>query len=69
MKQRTMISKHTRGYAVSESTNFWHTLRFGLIYLLIIQIITRIFLSAFYIPEANLALYSITFIEDEIRNR
>jgi quinol-cytochrome oxidoreductase complex cytochrome b subunit len=64
-----MIAKHTKGYAVSESTNFWHTLRFALIYLLIIQIITSIFLSAFYVPLATHANYSIRFIEGEIQNR
>lgn len=68
MKLRTMIAKHTKGYAVSESTNFWHTLRFALIYLLVIQITTRIFLSAFYVPSSNEATYSIHFIEGEIQN-
>ncbi len=69
MKIRTMISKHTRGYIVSESSNFWHTLRFVLIYLLVIQIVSSIFLSAFYIPEAISAKQSIDFIEGEIKNR
>lgn len=67
MKFRSNISKHTRGYILPKSSvTYWHTIRFALLYIMALQIITSIFLSAFYVPESSFAAYSILYLENEI---
>ena len=68
MKIKNAITKHTKGYLVPTTISYWHTIRFVLIYLLVLQILTRIFLAAFYTPDASLANNSITYLENEISN-
>ena len=68
MKIKTAVSKHLKGYLVPTTLSYWHTMRFALIYLIVIQIITRLFLSAFYTADASLARVSIDYLENEISN-
>lgn len=66
MKIKNSIVKHTKGYIVPVTISYWHTVSFALIYLIALQIITRIFLAAFYTPDAALANLSIQYLENEI---
>ncbi len=69
MKFKTYISRHTKSYFLARGTvTYWHTIRFALIYLMVIQIVTRIFLSAFYTPHASYAGVSILYLENDISN-
>ena len=68
MKIRNAISKHSKGYLVPTITSYWHTIRFALLYLIVLQILTRIFLAAFYTPDASLANSSIIYLENEVSN-
>ena len=68
MKIKNAITKHTKGYLVPTPVTYWHTVRFALIYLITLQIITSLFLAAFYTPDASLANSSITYLENEISN-
>lgn len=68
MKIKNAISKHSKGYLVPSITSYWHTIRFALLYLIALQILTRIFLAAFYTPDASLANSSVQYLENEISN-
>ena len=61
-----MLAKHTRGYSVSATVNSWHTLRFALMFILLLQMVSRIFLSMFYIPSAEHAFDSVVNIERNV---
>ena len=66
LKIRNAISKHSKGYLVPTITSYWHTIRFALLYLIALQVITRIFLAAFYTAEASSANSSILYLENEV---
>lgn len=68
MKIKNALSKHSKGYLVPTITSYWHTVRFALLYLIALQILTRIFLAAFYTPNASLANSSVQYLENEISN-
>ena len=68
MKIKNAIVKHSKSYLIPTTLSYWHTVSFALIYLLVLQMLTRIFLSAFYTPEALLANSSIQYLENEISN-
>ena len=68
MKIKNALSKHAKGYLVPTVTSYWHTLRFALLYLIVLQVLTSIFLAAFYTPDASLANSSILYLESEISN-
>ena len=66
MKIRNAIAKHSKGYLVPTVTSYWHTIRFVLLYLIVLQVLTSIFLAAFYTPDALLANSSILYLENEV---
>ena len=68
MKIKNALIKHTKGYLIPTPISYWHTISFVLIYLLVLQIITSIFLAAFYTPDASFASLSIQYLENEISN-
>ena len=68
MKIRNSIAKHTKGYLTPSITSYWHTISFALLYLIALQVLTRIFLAAFYTPDASLANSSIQYLENEVSN-
>ena len=68
MKLKNALSKHSKGYLVPTITSYWHTIRFALLFLIILQVLTRIFLAAFYTPDASLANLSVNYLENEVSN-
>lgn len=66
MKIRNALAKHSKGYLVPVVTSYWHTIRFVLLYLIVLQVLTSIFLAAFYTPDALLANSSILYLESEV---
>lgn len=68
MKALNFIYKHVKIYPTNKNLKYSYSLSFVLSLLLVIQIISSILLSAFYVPDVSLAASSIDYIMLEISN-
>ena len=68
MKFLNMFAAHVKSYPINKSLKYSYSLGFLISFLIVIQIVSGIFLSAFYVPYAQFASQSVDYIVNEVTN-
>ena len=66
MKFLNMFAAHVKSYPINKSLKYSYSLGFLISFLIVIQIVSGIFLSAFYVPYAQFASQSLDYIVNEV---
>jgi ubiquinol-cytochrome c reductase cytochrome b subunit len=68
MKFYNFIIKHIKEYPINKNLKYSYSIGLIIAFLIILQIITGLFLSSFYVPFAKYAAKSLDYINNEIIN-
>ncbi len=63
---REIVAKELTGYLLPRNINVWYSMGSILLFILGLQVVTGILLFVYYVPEADKAFKSVTFIKNDV---